>query len=210
MFGQFIRGEGLVVAVCGIGAAVAEELIFADDLAVVVDAFSTEGAGDALGFVAGHLAGVKRYADPLFAEEIGEGEFAVGEHLLLVLVFDVGVELAGAGFGGLKRGDADGFVDGGFADGLQGRGEVNEGGGHLAPVAELEGAFAEATAGDDSDGVGGTSIDLNEGDEALAVFWGETTAWVFDAQTLAAEHGHADTKDLTGAEMAMGYFGFFE
>ncbi len=83
------------------------------DFAVVVDAFAAAVAGDAGGFVAGHLAGVEGDADPLFGEEVGVGEFAVGEHLLLVLVFDVRVEFAGALLGGFEGGDADGFVGGG-------------------------------------------------------------------------------------------------
>ena len=60
-------------------------------MAVVVDAFSAEVASDACGFVAGHLAGVERDLDPLLGEEVFVGHLAVGEHLLLVLVFDVGV-----------------------------------------------------------------------------------------------------------------------
>ncbi len=94
------------------GAGLAEGGAVDGGFAVVVDAFAALGAGDAGGFVAGHLAGVEGDADPLFGEEIGVGEFAVGEHLLFVLVLDVGVELAGAGFGGFEGGDADGFVGG--------------------------------------------------------------------------------------------------
>ena len=111
--GELFRGEGLVVASVGCGAGFAEDLFVAADLAVVVDAFAALGAGDAGGFVAGHLARVDGDGDPLFAEEVGVGEFAVGEHLLLIFVFDVWVEIARALFRGLERGDADGFVDGG-------------------------------------------------------------------------------------------------
>ena len=66
------------------------------DLAVVIDAFAADFTADAGGFVAGHLAGVNGDGDPLFAEEFFVRQFAVGEHLLLVFVFDVGVEVAGA------------------------------------------------------------------------------------------------------------------
>jgi len=79
-------GEGLVVAGFWGGAGFAENFFVAMDLAVVVDAFSALFAGDAGGFVAGHLAGVEGDGDPLFAEEVFVGEFAVGEHLLLIFV----------------------------------------------------------------------------------------------------------------------------
>ena len=84
--------------------------------------------------------------------------------------------------------------------------QIDEGGGHLAPVAELEGAFAEAAAGDDGDSVSGAAVDFYEGDEAFAV----SAAGVCNAKALATEHGHADAQDLTGAEVTMGYFGFGE
>ena len=86
--------------------------------------------------------------------------------------------------------------------------EVEEAGGHLAPVAELEGALAEAAAGDDGDGIGGAAIDLDEGDEALAVGAVHQAAGVVDAQHAAAQHGHADSKYLPGAEMAVGDLSF--
>ena len=47
--------------------------------------------------------------------------------------------------------------------------EVDEGGGHFAPVAEFEGAFADAGASDDADGVGGAAVDFDEDDGAFAV-----------------------------------------
>ena len=208
--GELFFGEGLVVAGFGGGAGFAEDFSVAMDFAVVVDAFAADFAGDAGGFVAGHLAGVDGDGDPLFAEEICVGEFAVGEHLLLVLVFDVGVEVAGALLGGFEGGDADGFVDGGVALWRERRSQIDEGGGHLAPVAELDGALAEAAAGDDGDGVGGAAVDLDEGDEALAVFGIDEAFGVVDAEALAAEHGHADAEDLAGAEVAVGDFGFAE
>ena len=179
-------------------------------LAVVVDAFAADVAGGAGGFVAGHLARMDGNGDPFFTEEIFVGELAVGEHLLLIFVFDVGVEVAGALFGGLEGGDADGFVDGGVAVLSYLSSEVDESCGHLAPVAEFDGAFAEATAGDDGDGVGGAAVDFDEGDEAFAVLWVHQAFGVVDAEALATEHGHADAEDLAGAEMAVGDFSFAE
>ena len=92
------------------GAALAEDLAVDFDLAVVVDALAAAGAGDASGFVAGEFAGVHGDVDPLLGEELFVGEFAVGEHLLLVLVFDLRIEIAGALLGRFEGGDADGSV----------------------------------------------------------------------------------------------------
>ena len=96
----------------------------------------------------------------------------------------------------------------GFAFGAERRCQVDEGGRHLAPVAELQGALAEAAAGDDGDGVGGAAVDLDEGDEALAV--AARGRGVVDAEALAAQHSHADAEHLAGAEMAVGDLGFAE
>ena len=106
---------------------------------------------------------------PTVREEVGVGKLAVGEHLLLVLIFDVGIEVAGALLGGFERGDANGFVGGGVVRLGRGRIEIDEGGGHLSPVAKLQRALAEAAAGDDGDGIGGAAVDLDEGDETFAV-----------------------------------------
>jgi hypothetical protein len=207
--------EGLVVAGFGVGAGEAEALVVDGDKAVEVDAFVAEVAGEALAFVAGELAWGQRYADPLLGEEVGVGEFAVGVHLLGVL-FEVGVELGGEGLGGFEGDDAKGLVIVvGGVFGVEFGVEVDEGGGHLAEVAELEGAFADAGGGDDSDGVGGAAVDFDEDDEALAVgvegAVGEVAkAGVVDAEAREGEHGHADAEDLAGAEVAVGEFGVVE
>src|SRR5260370_42046387 len=87
---------------------------------------------------------------------------------------------------------------------------MDEGGGHVGAVAELDGALAKAAGGDDGDGVGGAAVDFDEGDEALAVLWIDEAFGVVDAEALAAEHGQADAEDLTGAKRAGGDFGFVE
>jgi len=177
------------------------------NLAVVVNALAALFADDAWGFVAGHLAGVDGDLDPLFLEEVGVDHLAVGEHLLLVFVFDLRVEIAGALLGGFEGGDADAFVRGGaIVEWIQGEVQIDEGGGHLPPVAEFESTLAEAAAGDDGDGVGGAAIDFDEGDETLAV----GGAGLGDAEALAAEHGEADAEDLAGAEVAVGELGLAE
>jgi hypothetical protein len=199
--------EGLIVAGFGVGAGLAEDLAVAFEVAVEVDAFAALGAEDAAGFVAGHLAGMERDGDPLPGEEDVVGHLAVGKHLLGVLVLDAGKEFAGTVFGGLSGGDADGasaFNWGRQAEVRAGRAaEVDEAGGHFAPVAEFEGALAEAASGDDGDGVGGAAINLDEGNEALAVGRLRATR-VVDAEQAAAEHSHANSEHLAGAEVSVG------
>jgi hypothetical protein len=208
--------EGLVVEGGGVGAGEAEALSILFDEAVEVDAFAATGAGYTLTFVAGKFAGGKRDADPLGGEELVVGEIAVGLHLLRVF-FEVGVEVAGAGLGGFEGYYAEGFVV--VLVGVVGVAEffveVDEGGGHLAKVAMLEGSLAETAAGDDRNGICSTAVDFDEGDEALAIgvegAVGEMAgAGVVDAETRESEHGHADAEDLAGAEMAVGDFGFVE
>jgi hypothetical protein len=204
----------LVVEGGGVGAGEAEAFTIAVDEAVEVDAFAATGAGYALAFVAGELAWRERDADPLGGEELVVGELAVGLHLLGVF-FEVGVEFAGAGLGGFEGYDAKGFVVVlvGVVGVVEFFFEVDEGGGHLAEVAELEGAFADAAAGDHGDGVGGAAVDFDIGDEALAVkvegTVGENAGTgIVDAETRESEHGHADAEDLASAEMPVGEFGF--
>ena len=85
------------------------------------------------------------------------------------------MHLASQRFRRFFRGDADRFA------GVH----VHECGGHFAPVAEFQGALAEAASGDHGDRVGGAAVDFDECDEALAVF----AARIVDAELLQAEHG---------------------
>jgi CBS domain-containing protein len=156
--------------------------------------------------VAGHLARVNRNTNPLFAEEIGIWHFAVGQYLLRVLLLDMRVKLPGALFRRLKRGDADAPVDGSFLWRVKWGGEVDKGGGHFAPVAELDCALAQPATGDDGDGVSGATVDLDEGDQAFAV----NAFGVANFEALAPQHRHANAEDLTCAKMAMSDFGFVE
>ena len=202
----------MVVEGLGVGAGEAEALVVAVDEAVEVDAFVAEVAGDSLAFEAGELVGRERDSDPGGAEEVFVGEVAVGLHLLRIF-FEAGVEGAGSVFGGFEGYDAEGFVVVGCVGEFLV--EVDEGGGHLAEVAELEGSLADAAAGDDSDGVCRTAVDFYEGDQALAVGVEGTVgemagAGVVDAEAIEGEHGHADAEDLAGAEMAVGLFGVLE
>ncbi len=82
--------------------------------------------------------------------------------------------------------------------------QINEGRGHLSPVAKFQGALSETASGDHGDGVGGAAVDFDERDQTLAIF----SARVFDAQLLQSQHGQAHAENLAGAEMAVGEFGF--
>lgn len=150
---------------------------------------------------------MNRHANPLLAKELGVGKLTVGEHLLLILVLDVGVKIARSLLGRFKRSDADALVgEGAVFKWCQGRVEVNKGRGHLSPVAELESTLAKAASGYHRDGVGGATVDLDEGDEALAI----GGARFGDTKPLTPEHSEADTEDLSGAEVAVGEFGLVE
>ena len=199
--GDLFGAEGLVVAGLGRGAALAESaarcVLHVTHFAVVVDAFAALRTDDAGGFVAGHLAGVERNADPLFAEEVGVGKFAVGEHLLLVLVFDVWVEFAGALLGGFEGGDADGAC-------RRLSGEQSTKVAAILPqsrnlMARLPRRQPVTTA---MASVAQRSISTKVTRRL------RSAALVVDAEALAAEHGHADAENLPGAEMAVSEFGF--
>ena len=204
--GKIFLAERLVVAGLGEGAALAENRSIAPYLAVVVDALAAGLAGDTGRLVARHLARMDWHTDPLFAEEVCVKHLAVGEHLLLIFLFDMGEQFASTLLGGLKCGDANRLVGRGFAAGRQRRGEIDEGSRHLSPVAELDGALAQPAAGNDGDGVGRAAVDLDKRDQTLSV----PPLGIIDSETLTSEHGHADAENLPGAEVAVGDFGFVE
>src|SRR5712692_1957405 len=188
--------QRFVIPVIAIGAGAAKDFAVAAYLTAEVDAFTTGGADDTLAFVSGKFFWRKFDLHPLRGEQVVVRDFAVSEHLLLVFIPELGVHLACESLGRLFRRDA---------NRLSGA-DVHEGGGDLAPVAELQGALAEAATGDDGDGVGGAAVNLHKSDQTLAVF----TARIVDAQPGQAEHGQAHTQDLSGAEMAVGLFGVAE
>src|SRR6266849_3658309 len=91
----------------------------------------------------------------------------------------------------------------GDADGFAGA-HVDERRGHLSPVAEFQGALSETASGDHGYGVGCAAVDFYERDQTFPVF----TARVFDTQLLESQHGQAHAQHLSGAQMAVGVFGF--
>src|SRR5947209_17528624 len=96
-----ITGSGGGTALAHIGA------IRAGVVAGEVDALAAFGADDAYGLVAGKVFGANVHAHPLVGEELVVGEFAIGCHLLVVLVRDLGVKRASGVFGGFERDDPD-------------------------------------------------------------------------------------------------------
>ncbi len=88
--------------------------------------------------------------------------------------------------GGFFGGDAHGAA----------RLEVDESGGDFAPVAEFQGALAEAAVGDERDGIGDAAINFNVRNDALALGDG-----IVDAKFAHAKHGQAHAEDLAGAQM---------
>src|SRR5580692_9078549 len=149
--------EGGVVAGGGGGAGLAEGAAILEDFAFEVDAFATLGTDDAGAFEAGKIFWADFDFDPLLVEENVVGKLGVG-FLLAVFFVEFGKEFAGGLLGRFFGGDANG------ASGLQ----IAEGGGDFAPVAEFEGAFAEAAIGDEGDCVGNAAVDFGEGDNAFA------------------------------------------
>jgi hypothetical protein len=132
------------------------------------------------------------------------GHFAIGQHLLLVLAFDFGMHRPRQRLGRFFGGDADGFAGAYVFYAQIFYAEINEGRGHLSPVAKFQGALAETASGDYGYGVGGAAVDFYERHQAFAIF----TARVVDAQLLESQHRQAHAEHLSGAEMAVGDFGF--
>src|SRR5947209_10939949 len=102
-----------------------------------VDTLAAFGADDASGLVAREVFRANVHAHPLVGEELVIGEFAIGCHLLAVLVRDLRMKRASGVFGGFERDDPD----------RASASQVAKSGGHLAEVEELEGAFAGAAPG---------------------------------------------------------------
>ena len=109
------------------GAGAAEHSPFALDLAVKVDSFAAFGTNNAFTFVAGKFFRRKVDLHLLLREQIVFRHLAVGQHLLLILVFDFRMHAARQCLGRFFRGDADGFAST----------HVDKGRSHLSPVAKF-------------------------------------------------------------------------
>ena len=164
--------------------------------AAEVDALAALAAGDAICFVAGQFRKIHMDPNALCTEELVIVEFTVCEHLLAAFTLDLGVKPGGEVARILKRYDSD----------TAARCEIDKRGGHLPPVAKLQGSFAEAAASDYADGVSGAAIDLDICNETLSV----SAERIIDAEMAEAEERHAYAEDLAGAHVAVGGLGTLE
>ena len=83
---------------------------------------------------------------------------------------------------------------------------VDKRGCDFSPVAKFERALAQPAAGDHRNSIGSAAVDLNEGDEALAVF----AEGIVDSEFDEAQHRQPDTEHLSGAEVPVCSFGIAE
>src|SRR4051812_10725140 len=104
-----------------------------------VDALAARLAHRPLAFVAREFFRPERDPYPLNVEKVVGRELAIGEHLLLVLVRQLGVRLPRQLLRGFLRRDANGAS----------AGNVDERGRDFSPVAKLQRAFSQAASGDD-------------------------------------------------------------
>src|ERR1700680_3134201 len=86
------------------------------------------------------------------------------------------------------------------------RAYVHERGCNFSPVAKLQSTLAEAAPGDNSNGVGGATVDLDKGDQTLAVF----STRVVNAEFSQAQHGESHAENLSGAEVTVSLLGLAE
>src|SRR4030081_3683243 len=89
--------------------------------------------------------------------------------------------------------DADGFA----------AADIHESRRNFSPVAKLQRAFPKAATSDNGDSVSSAAVNLNEGDETLAIF----AVRVVDAELLQPEHREPHAKNLPGTKMSVGLFG---
>ena len=95
----------------------------------------------------------------MLTKELLIGEFAVGQHLLPALALDLRIELARQFSGIVPRHDPHPAA----------RGQIDEGSGHLAPVAELERPLAQAATGHQPYRIRGATVDLDKRNQPLAI-----------------------------------------
>ncbi len=167
--------------------------ILAADFSAEVDAFAAGFTYHALPFVSGKFFGRQFDFDPLRGEQIVICDFAVGQHLLLILVCDFRMHLASQGLRGFFGCDADRLAGA----------DVDKSRCDFSPIAKLQGTLAQAATRDDGHGIGGAAVDLDEGDESLAVL----ASWIVDTQLLETQHRQTHAEDLSGAKMAVSLLG---
>ena len=154
-----------------------------------VNSLSATGTRNAVGLISRQLGGLDGNSNAFQAEQLIVAKFAVRQHLLMALVFDLRMQLASKITRILEGDDANSGVSG----------EIDEGSGHLPPVSKFERAFAQPAAGDHPNGIGGATVNLNVGCKPLAV----GTQRIFDAQGVKSEERHAHAEYLAGAHVSV-------
>ena len=135
-----------------------------------------------------HIFRHHRAGNPLHIEEFS-GRHLRRRHLLLIFVFDFRMKVARLCFDDVFAATEQPPVSRSTRRSPPG-----------CPVAELERTLAETASGDDADGVSGTTINLDVGDEALTVL----AFWIVEAKPFESVQSHAYAENLSGAEMAVG------
>jgi len=188
--------ERLPVAQAGPRASKAEAHSGNVFVAAKIDAFSAALAEDSFSFVAGQVGWIHLDANAFNTEKLIIHQLSIGKHLLLPDALDFGMKLPGQVTGVFKRNNPHPFA----------ARKVDERGRHLSPIAELQGSTAETTAGYHADGIGGTAVNFNERDQALAI----GAQRIGNAESLKPEHRHAHTQNLAGAHVTMRDLGLLE
>jgi hypothetical protein len=195
-----VRGKDVSIEVSGWGivalasAGTAQGAAVLEDFALEVDTFAALGADNARTFKTGQVFRKDFDFHPFLGEKNVVGELSVG-FLLAFFPGEVGKQLLCGLLGRFFGGNANGAA--GF--------EVAERGGDFAPVAELQGALAQAAIGNQRDRVRDAAIDFHVGNKALAVGDG-----IRDAEFAKAEHCEANAENLASADVAVGDDGEFE
>src|ERR1051325_11213912 len=145
-----ISDDWLVITLAG--ARPADGLCAEFDLAAKIDAFTTLRAHDPLTLIAGKLFRRQLHMDGLRLKKLIVRHLSIGQHLLLVFVFNFWVHAFGKGFRRFAGSHPHRFS----------RFYINKCSGDLAPVAKLESTLAQAAASYDHYGVRGAAVDFNK------------------------------------------------
>jgi hypothetical protein len=184
--------QGGIIFLAGAGSA--ERAATDKNFALEIDPFAAFGTDYAGTFETGKVFGVDFDLYPLLRKQNVIGQLRVGP-LLAIFSGKIGEHLFGSLLRRFLGGDANGAAS------LQ----ITESSGDFAPVTKFQSALAEPRVGDQRDSVGDAAIDLDVGNDALAVGDG-----IINSQFPQPQHGQADAKDLSGAKVSMGEGSEFE
>lgn len=163
----------------------AQALATDHDKPTEVYAFSTTWTDDSVRPFAGKIGVRNGDLHPKFSKKLISGQFAIGVHLPAAFALDFREQPIRRFPGAVEGCDADGALI------L----EIDEGGGHFAPVAEFQGTSAEPTAGNEADSIGGAAVNFNVCEQAFSV----ASMGLGNSEPLETKQGHAHPEYLTGA-----------